>query len=343
MNQPCRPLTIKQLAEMLDMAHSTVSRALNDHPSISDATKTRIRQAASEFGYVPNSAARILRTARSGIIGLVIPDIQNKFYTTVAKAIADDAAEQSWQMVLATTDDQPERERFAIRSLLKAQAEGVIIVPTAQPVAETLDMLKRLHVLQLLRSHAEIQAPAIKVADRQGIEIATEHLQGLGHLRIGYIGTPTDFSTGRERLQGFLDCFLDSANARQYVQLCSPRPRFGAAAFRQLMAMSEAPTAVVMGSPEFAPGVMMAASQDGIDIPKRVSLVGYGDSEWNTFLCGGLTTMSLPEQDIADACVDMLRTRSTRAQTAEDNKLESKILFSPTLILRGSTRRQSEL
>jgi len=334
-------VTIKQLAKMLGMAHSTVSRALNDHPAISDETKRRIRDKAKQVGYVPNSAARILRTARSGIIGLVIPDIKNEFFSTVAKTIAAAAAEHSWQIVLATTDDRPDRERHAVRSLLKAQAEGVIIASTAEPQAETIDMIARLRVVQLLRSHSRIHAPSIKVSERAGIAAATAHLQELGHVRIGFIGPPAELSTGNERLQGFLQRFPDAtAAAAERIRLCLPRSRQGADAFMQLLAMDEPPTAIVLGSPEFALGVTLAAAQHGVRIPEDVSLVGFGDSDLNRVLCGGLTAMFLPEQEIADACVELMRSELEipRRSPGGSKRGNDVWLFHPTLVTRNSSR-----
>lgn len=337
------PVTIKQLARALGLSHSTVSRALNDHPAISIETKTRIRQAASKSGYVPNSAARVLRNERSGIIGLVIPDIQNDFYTTVAKTISDAAAEQSWQMILASTDDQPERENLAVRSLLKVRAEGVIIVPTASPEQETLDMVRRLHAVQLVRSHSGIDAPAITVADRLGVSLATTHLLELGHTRIGYIGSSAELSTGRERLQGFLEQFSGSMlrYAQSNVHLGPPRSHFGASAFKQLLASDAPPSAIVLGSPEFTLGVMLAAEEENVRIPDDLSLVGYGDFDWNKLLCGGLTAVALPEQEIADACVEMLHARFGSAGMSgfEREQDVSGRLYQPRLVVRGSSRR----
>jgi LacI family transcriptional regulator, repressor for deo operon, udp, cdd, tsx, nupC, and nupG len=339
---PTGSVTIKQLAEMLGMAHSTVSRALNDNPAISDETKKRIRDKAREVGYVPNSAARILRTARSGIIGLVIPDIKNEFFSTVARTIAAAASEHAWQMVLATTDDRPERERDAVRSLLKAQAEGVIIASTAEPQAETVDMIGRLRAVQLLRSHARIDAPAIKVADRAGIAAATAHLQELGHVDIGYIGPPAELSTGKERLQGFLQRFPDRAETMQRVQLCLPRSRPGADAFVHLLSLPAPPTAVVLGSPEFALGVTLAAQERGIRIPDDISLVGFGDSDLNRVLCGGLTAMFLPEQEIADACVELMRSELEKRSSPRGARGGNDTwLFHPTLVQRNSTRQRA--
>ena len=336
------PVTIKQLARILGMAHSTVSRALNGHPAISEATKKRIEAAAAQYGYVPNSAARILRNARSGVIGLVIPDIRNDFYTTVAKAIADTAAELSWQMVLATTDDQPERERQAVRSMIKAQAESIIIAPTEAPLPETVEMLKRQHTLQLLRHHPSIQAPSITVDDRVGISLATQHLLDLGHRRIGYIGRTANVSTGRARLDGFLDNFADPRDAERRIVLLPPRAAYGASALRHLLALVEPPTAIVLGSPEFTSGVLEAASEDHLSIPGDLSLVSYGDSAWNRFLCGGLTTVLLPEKEIANGCVEMLRVRLGSADKTNEPiqpNDETGLCFQPQLAIRHSTRK----
>ena len=334
-------VTIKQLAKILGMAHSTVSRALNDHPAISAATKKRIKEAAARYGYVPNSAARILRHARSGIIGLVIPDIRNDFYTTVAKAIADAAAESSWQMVVATTDDQSERERQAVRSLMKAQAESIIIAPTAEPSAETVEMLKRVHTLQLLRHHPGIRAPSITVDDRLGIGLATRHLQEREHRRIGYIGRNSDVSTGLARMQGFMECFDDSHDAERRIVLVPPRAAYGASALRSLLTRDAPPTAVVLGSPEFTSGALEAASEDGLRIPEDLSLVSYGDSTWNRFLHGGLTTVVLPEKEIANSCVEMLHKRLDDSQNRSGelrSNDETNVCFEPRLIMRRSTR-----
>jgi LacI family transcriptional regulator len=334
-------ITIKQLARILGMAHSTVSRALNGHPAISAATRKRIEAAAAQYGYVPNSAARTLRNVRSGVVGLIIPDIRNDFYTMAAKAIADMAAELSWQMVVATTDDQPEREREAVRSMLKARAEGVIIVPTADPAAETVEMLKRVYTLQLLRRHSSIEAPSITLDERAGIGMATRHLQELGHRRIGYIGRMADVSTGQARLQGFMDCFADPRDAERRVILLPPRVACGASGLRSLLARDEPPTAIVLGSLQFTPGVLEAAREDGIRIPEDLSLVSYGDTAWNRFLLGGLTTVVLPDKEIADGCVAMLHRGLDALANPEERRSESEasICFQPKLVVRNSTRR----
>ena len=174
-------MTIKKLAAILGLSHTTVSRALNDHPAISQATKDSVLQAARDYGYIPNSAARALRNASTGAFGLVIPDIQNDFFITVTNAIAHVAAERSWQMMLGITSDKPEMEHAALLRLMTARVDGIIFAPTANPLAETQELITRTNAVQLLRKHRGLQAPVIAIDDRHGISLAVKHLRELGH------------------------------------------------------------------------------------------------------------------------------------------------------------------
>ena len=326
------PVTIKQLALMLGLAHSTVSRALNGHASVSAETRRQIQELAARQGYVPNSAARSLKTAHSRIVGLVIPDIENRYYTTVAKTIADAAARSSRQMMLATTDDHPDREQSAILNLLEAQAEGVVLVPTARPSPATLAMLARLNVVQLLRRHPRIAAPFVAVADAQGIAEATRHLVALGHRRIGYIGSPQTISTGHDRLGGFLSVMGRGPEAMRQVRLCPPRAEEAEKAFLDLMQGAGRPSGLILGGTRYTAGAVGGALRLGLAIPDDVSLVGYGDGDLLPYLANGLTTLALPEQEMANACV-------TQLGLAEGDRTPHRTLvFAPHLIVRHSTR-----
>jgi LacI family transcriptional regulator len=328
------PVTIKRLARMLGMAHSTVSRALNGHPAISEETRRRIQDLAQREGYVPNSAARSLKTAKSRIIGLVVPDIENRYYTTIAKTIADAAAPQSRQMMLATTDDLPDREQSAILNLLEAQAEGVVLAPTADPTAETLAMLKRLDVVQLLRRHPGIDAPFVSVDDVDGLAQATRHLHDLGHRRIGYIGNHTRISTGASRLAGFLSVAGSDPAVLARVRHCTPRVDAAEAAFLDLMRGDDPPTGLVLGGARYTTGVLAGAAKLGIAIPDDLSLVGYGDGEFGPFLANGLTTLVLPEQEMADACAALLGLAGDGGPAT--GRLDT--VHRPHLVVRRSTR-----
>ena len=128
-------VTIKDIAQRLGIAPSTVGRALAGNPRISRDTSERVRAAADRLGYVAHSPAQVMRGATSTLLGLAIPDIQNDFYSTVAKAMSESYGAAGFQLVLALTDDDPDTELRQIRGLLSARAAGVVVVPCANPSA----------------------------------------------------------------------------------------------------------------------------------------------------------------------------------------------------------------
>ena len=293
------------------------------------------------MGYVRNSAARMLKHERSGIIGLVIPDIKNHFYTTVANAIAEAAAAHSFQLILSTTDDLPDREFSAIRSLLELRAEGIIATLCAVPRQETLNLLNRLPAIQLIRHLDHVNKPAVTINDHDGIHAATAHLIGSGHTAIAYIGGSIDLSTGKERLGGFKDAVQTHrlpVNPIDWIKLGRPRPHFGYQAFMELFSQKPHPTALVLGSLELTQGVMKAANELKIRIPDDISMTVYGDSGWYSILHGGMTTVSLPEQEIADGAVSLLFKQIANKDRKGEPQTCENINFTPRLIVRESTR-----
>lgn len=328
-------MTIKKLAAILGLSHSTVSRALNGHPAISQSTKDSVMQAAREYGYIPNNAARALRNASSGAFGLIIPDIQNDFFIAVTNAIAREAADSDWQMILAITGDRPESELNALRRMMAASVDGIIIAPSASPLAETEALITRTRAIQLLRQHPRIKAPLIAIDERCGIQLAVQHLLQLGHTRIGYIGSSSELSTGHERLQGFMQ-HLDAdgqAALRESIYTGPPQVAFGVEAFTRMMDNPEPPTALVLGSPRYAMDILLAAKARGVRIGEDLSLVAYGDVPWGGLLDMTLTRVILPAQEITDACVARIRQIMGGEEPEEGNTI-----FTPRLAIGTSTR-----
>ena len=336
-------MTIKKLAAILGLSHTTVSRALNGHPAISQATKESVLQAAREYGYIPNSAARALRNASTGAFGLVIPDIQNDFFITITNAIAHVAAERSWQMMLSISGDKPEMEHAALLRLMTARVDGIIFAPTANPLPETQELVMRTNAVQLLRHHDHLATPVIAIDERYGITQAVKHLRELGHTRIGYIGSAQQLSTGAERLQGFLQNF--SAEQQQALEdiiyVGPPQAEFGGDAFRRIMCSVQPPSALVLGSPRYAMSILLAAKELNIAIPDDLSLVAYGDVSWGSLLEVKLTSISLPEKQISDACIniiDRLLNQETPLSPEVFYASTESQLFTPQLVLGGSTK-----
>lgn len=339
-------VTIRDIARELGISHATVSRALGGHPKINSQTRARVRAAAEQMGYVANASARTIRRAHSLLVGLVIPDIQNDFYASVAKRVADTLAAKGYQLVLSVTEDDPDREMRDVRSLLEARAAGVIVTLTGTPRAETLAMLRNVRTVQLVRRHAELDADAVTIDDRSGTHSAAHHLIQYGHRSIAYIGTTTTMSSGRSRLAGFRQALEEAGLDGSMVWLGSPRPDFARQAISLMLRLKERPSGLVLGSSELTLGALQGLQAGGMAYPAEISIVGYGDPPWFSLVGDGITTVSLPVAEVAamtsGLVLDGLQEHG--ADLADDlssaQKVSSVSSIRPALVLRGSTRNQ---
>jgi DNA-binding LacI/PurR family transcriptional regulator len=338
--------TARDVAERLNLSVSTVGRALADDRRISAETKLRVHQKAEELGYVVNRAARMMRGARSPVVGLVVPDVRNSFYSAVAHALTETMGARNHQVMLCETGDDRQSELRQVRDLAAAQVSGVVIVPTAKPLPEVARLLQQIPHVQFLRKVNSLGPHWFGIDDRRVVEMATEHLVDLGHQRIGYIGGTTDLPTAAARLAGF-----DSAAAAGGVPEDDRLPilgppsssDFGASALEQLMAGPYPPTAVVSGSVQVTRGMLEYVHRTALDVPDAVSLVGFGDEAGFSWWGPGLTTISLPMHDLATACGTWLMHKISSADgvgngAGGDGSQPPYSSISPgVLVERGST------
>lgn len=333
-----RPVTMKDLARSLNLAVSTVARALADSPQISHETKALVRTAADEAGYVADSAARAMRRGTSSLVGLIVPDVQNEFYSTVAKAISDCCHDHGLQLVLSITDDDPDLELHHVRNLCSARAVGIVMVASANPARETMRLLRVTPHVQLVRKCPKVESDWFGVDDVAALQQATRHLIELGHTRIAYVGGSTDFSTGADRLDGFRraheDAGLDIAQAVVEAGGCDSEFAYAAMA-RILSRPGPRPTAVVTAGARIAVGAFDCLRARGVEIPGEMSFVGFSDSPAFRWWGDGLTTIGLPVREIALACSAFLLRRAGLQQPA--NALPYQAMHAPTLIVRGSS------
>ena len=337
-----KAVTIKDLARTLDISVSTVGRALADSPQISEETKARVRQAAMESGYVAHSGARAMRSGRSTLIGLLVPDIQNDFYGTVAQALAGCCAAAGYQLVLGVTDENPDTELSQIRGLMEARVAGVVIVGSAAPRPETLTLLARIHTVQLIRRIAGLDSAWFGMDDAGCLEVSTAALIGLGHRRIAYVGGAKELSTGDRRLGGYVSAFARAGLEVPWelVRLGAPRATAAAEMFADLWSRAETrPTAVVTGGQRLTVGVLESIADHRIRVPDALSVVGFGDAPWLKWWgTAGLSTVALPVRDIAASCGEYLMRRIAEEGKARDaDAAPFHAMHAPHLVARSST------
>jgi LacI family transcriptional regulator len=336
-------ITIKDIARVVGVAPSTVGRALADHPHVHEDTKARVREAAAKLGYVAHTPARLMRGGHSKLVGLMIPDVRNDFYSTVAQAIAEACAKNGHQVVLSITSDDPQREFEQLYGLVSARAAGVIVVPSARPSKQTLALLGRIPHVQLVREHRSIHAPWFGIDDAAATRLAAGHLLALGHRRIAYVGGDLGLSTGRERFRGFQEA-LSARGLGPDPRFCASGPGdagFSAAATRRMLALAPRRTALMLAGSRLTVGALEAVRDLNLAVPKDLSIVGFNDSATLGWWGSGVTSIGLPVFDIAVACASGLLGTLQRSPSAAAGATShpSRAAFAPFLVERGSTAR----
>jgi len=329
-------VTIRDIAAKLGLTHTTVSRALNDHAQTNAETKVRVRAAARQLGYIPNSPAQLMRRQRSTLVGLVVPDMKNPLAAAIARAMTVKLANSGMQLMLAISADDPEIEYRQILALRSAQVMGIAVMFTAKPLAATIGLLKHVPSVQLLRYDKRGPKWSVVVDDYAGVREAVLHLLQLGHRRIGYIGPTVQVSTGVERLRGFEEAHrefgLEPPTKLIHIGLSSPE--FGREAYGRLMNAKSPPTAVFLGSQRLTLGFLECANDAGILIPRDLSIVCYGDADWFVATNPQVTAVYLPLDEVADSAIDLLM--SARLEAAGGESVKASVL--PThLVLRHTT------
>ncbi|MDF1779067.1 MAG: LacI family DNA-binding transcriptional regulator [Rhizobiaceae bacterium] len=337
--------TIKDIAAALGVSHVTVSRALNDSPLVTLETKKRLREAAVRMGYIPDAAAKLLRGGRSNIVGFILPDVENHFFSAIATVIAETLAASGMQLVLSISEDNPDLELRHVRSLCEARTRGIIITPVVNMHRETADLLANVPCKQLVRRHPLIESDVIVSEDKNATRIAAQRLINLGHKHIAFIGSGNEtLSTGVDRAEGFNQAIWDAPDVKSTVKLGPPGPRHGYDTAIELLTHPKRPTAIVLGSAQFIIGTLQAIHDTGLQIPRDISLIGYDDPDWFKVWGAGITTVALPIREMAMMAASLVgESPLVPALEPEVTNIDGtpfkRLTFPVSLVQRGSDRQ----
>jgi LacI family transcriptional regulator len=280
-----------------------------------------------------------MRGETSTVIGLTVPDIENDFYATLARAVAEVCREGGFQLVLSITEDDPAIEYEHLHALVGAQAAGAVIVPTEAPLEESLTLLERLPSAQLIRHLPSLNSSWFAIDDERGIRGATQHLLDLGHESIAYVGAASSLSTGADRVQGFRTAMSEAGIPfrPELVALGAPRASFAREAFVALY-RAEQPSAVVSGGSQVTVGILQAIAELGLSMPRQLSFVAYDDSPLYESWQPRLTAIALPVREIALAgSAALIRRIRESAKEREQRADTQHALYLPHLKIRQST------
>jgi DNA-binding LacI/PurR family transcriptional regulator len=330
-----RTVTMQDIAQVSGVSQSTVSRVLNDAVTsvpIAAETRQRVIEAAERLGYRPNPLARGLRGAKTMLLGLIVRDIADLFFTTAVEAVSISARNRSYNVVLGSAHSQAD-EAIALRSVLETRhCDGIVLLGDVRDQPPLLDDLAASHVpvVALWQGTALPGLATINIDNRGGIESGVDHLAGLGHRRFGFIG---GYPHGDilERQAAFEERLaeLGVPPADVHVQAAQNTLGSGADAFRSLMRLPAPPTAIVTATDQGAIGALHAAHAAGISVPGDVSIVGFDDIPLAQYTAPPLTTVSQPLQDMAELAVSLAIDSPT---LGEINRV-----FATTLAQRATT------
>jgi len=331
-------IRLKDIARELNVSVITVSKALRGNTDISEATRQRVLARMKELDYQPNMTARGLATGHTYIVGLIVPDLLNPFFTELAKSLGGALRNQSYGLILASSEHNPEVEKSEIRMML-ARGVDALLIASCQEVLEGFMSVhnQRTPFVLLDRPFPHLRASFVGTDDFAGGKLATEHLIQLGRRRVAYIGSP-DLSPAADRFRGFRFALRDNdIEMREDLILSSSNEErsgdnAGYEMMRTLLKRKSKPNGVFCHNDVVAIGAMKATLDAGLSIPRDIAFVGFDNVKYSKYLQIPLTSVDQSTQQLGEAAaqlvLDLLAKKVDKPKT---------ILLTPTLVVREST------
>ncbi|MDG5800759.1 LacI family DNA-binding transcriptional regulator [Marinilabiliaceae bacterium ANBcel2] len=332
-------ITINDIARELNVAPSTVSRALNNSPRISEATKERIREKAMEIGYDLNMVASSLSRQRTNIIGVIIPFINNHFFSLVVSGIEDLAVKSGFRIIIAQTYDSVVKEEEALKMFSSARVDGIIACLSV----ETRDIshfkrIKKVGIPIVLfdRVSFDIDCPKVLVDNYDGAFQAVSHLIKGGCERIAYLGGPSNCRIFDERAKGYKDAV--KKNGLQllpgYSFSTDLSERDVHEAMKLWLGKYKAPDAIFTSTGNQGLMVTKLAIDAGFKIPDDLSIISFGDSPSHEYIVPSLSAIEMPGYDIGRSSMEFIENE------IDGKKGDSRTIIKPILlVIRSSSFR----
>jgi LacI family transcriptional regulator len=334
--------TLKDIAERTGLSVTTVSLVLNNRPCrVAEETRSLIRKAAKDMNYRPNMVAVSLVMGKTNTIGLIVSDIRNSFFSTLAKGVEDESSRHNWNVVLCNTNDLHQKDMDYIRILADKGVNGIIwgmaSETTPEMAEQCMNLMDEGNIPYLLvdRYIDTKRGCIVCVNHEMGGYLATQHLIGLGHRQIACATGPLNLIDSRLRLAGYCKALREAGIPYDKTLVVEENYTFqgGVDAIERLAARGAAYTGMFAFNDMMAFGCMRALRNAHRKIPQDVSLVGYDNVFYSDLLDVPLTTVEQPVYEMgAESARQIIRRNAGMAS-------EPQLVFDPKLIVREMTRR----
>jgi LacI family transcriptional regulator len=332
--------TVKEVASLAGVSTATVSRVLSGSGGVRGELARRVQHAAQKLGYQPNPAARNLRIRSTRTIGMVFPDIENPFYASVISGAEEVLQTAGYSLLLANYGEDSNREQTQLKTLRAEHVAGILFAASCKPSADYKAVLSAgIALVAVSRIPDGLNVDLATVSNQEGARQAVAHLIRLGHRRIGLIDGPVSLSTTRERHAGYAQAFHDAGLAvpRDLIVYADFFHRAaGFEAVSKLLNAGNRPSAILVVSNNMVLGALEALRERGIEIPKDMAIIGFGDTPSAVLLSPPLTVVAQPAREIGAAGARLLLERLQDA-----GRPRRSIVLDTQLIVRESCGTKS--
>jgi LacI family transcriptional regulator len=327
-------VTIKDIANKLDLSYSSVSRALNDKPGVSEDTRKMVLKVAEEFGYTPNELARSLVNKSSNTIGVILPDIKNAYFSEVLQGVIDAASTSKYTTLFCISNWDQAKELQYITELQQKRINGLILKRTNDYTDYTQKDISVPTVIIENRS-AECNFSYVEVDNHLGGVIATQHLLDCGYKNIAYVGGLKDARSCLMRYKGYVQVLKESEQGFD-----KSRVTFGeftlASGYNQAKAqMEKDPTidAFFANNDFIALGILKYLRENNFSVPEQIGLIGFDNIQFSDYPDINLTTIKQPIYNIGKNAFNLLLDQMNGGPS-------HRVIYQPELIVRGTTSKR---
>lgn len=318
-------ITILDIAKMANVSRTTVSRVLNNSGYVSEEVRERVMKVIKETGYVPSQQAKSLRTKETKVIGVILPRISTETASKIVAGIDEVLSSEGYQILLATTNLQVEKEIEYLRLLVNRQVDGIILVAT-NILPEVVKEIKGIQVPLIVVGQNMPNVSSVFNDDYHAAKFLTEMFIHKGKKQIAYIGVPeTDYAVGVERKRGYLDTLAehDITAHEKWIEIGSFETESGYQCMKKIIENNETlPEAIFAATDRIAIGAMSFLKEKNISIPDDVSIASIGASEISQYVTPQLTTIDYENEKAGKAAAELL----LKNIKGETTKIEKVIL-----------------
>ncbi len=333
-------VSIKDIAKSLGVSTATVSKALNNKIGVSKEIRLRVLNKAKELGYITNNLARGMKTSKTFTIGVLISDITNPFFSEVILSMERVLYAKKYNLIICNVGENSEREREYLELLVSKKVDGIIAAPTAD--GQNMSVYRNLirHGMKIVlfdRLISKIETDFVVIDNKAAIYDVVRYLAKMGHRKIGVIYGIESSYTGCERLKGFREAVKDLGleSHEEWIKSGYFMESESHKCALDILKEKERPTAMIATNDFTTLGIMRAAKEIGLKIPRDLSVIGFDDLEWMSIYSPPITTISQPTDVIGMSAATLLLDRIEN----NDTRRPRHVILKATLIERESVSK----